>query len=171
MASLNDCNFIGNLGDDPTIKYVGADTIAVARFSIALSKRYKNRAGETVENTVWVSIECWRWLAEFVRDHLHKGTKVFVKAEVKTEKWKDNDGKDRYTTKFVASDIIICERMDKTGDTAGGGRPANADYSKRRTEDVDRTRAHKTEPQYPDDEEDYGPDIEDYGGSVLNPLG
>ena len=83
--NLNQCNFIGRLGDDPEVRYTtGGD--AVASFSIAIGSSWKDKAGEKQERTEWVNITAWGKLAEICGEYLKKGSKVFVSGHMKIRK-------------------------------------------------------------------------------------
>lgn len=106
MASLNRCEFIGNLGSDPDVRYTQAGT-EVSNFSIACNEKYKNKNGEMVEHTEWVNITAWGKLSEICSKYLHKGDKVYIAGPLKTEKWEDKDGNTRYTTKVNARELVM----------------------------------------------------------------
>lgn len=122
MASLNSCSFIGNLGKDPEIRTTqGGDK--VANFSIACSEQWKDKAtGEKKEVTEWVNVVVWGALAGVVEAYLRKGSKVFISGKMKTRKWADKDGKDRWSTEIVLqgfdSKLIMLDGA-KQGDSGG----------------------------------------------------
>lgn len=117
MASLNQCNFIGNLGKDPELSYT-ASGIAVAKFSIACSEKWKDNNGESHEKTEWVNVVAWKKLAEICGQYLKKGSKVFVSGRFTTRSWDDkNTGVKRYSTEIVADKMVML-------DTKGGGTSA-----------------------------------------------
>lgn len=114
MASLNQCNFIGNLGKDPESRYM-PNGDAVCNFSIACSETWKDKAtGEKKEATEWVRCTIYGKLAEVANQYLRKGSQVFVSGKMKTRKWTDKDGQERYTTEIAVSDMKML-----------GGRPAD----------------------------------------------
>ena len=78
---LNKIMLIGNLGRDPELQ-VTSDGTPVTRFSLAVSRSYKSRAGEAKEETEWFNIVAWRNLAEICEKYLHKGSKVYIEAQV-----------------------------------------------------------------------------------------
>lgn len=115
MASLNQCNFIGNLGRDPESKFM-PNGDAVCNFSIACSESWKDKnTGEKKESTEWVRCVVYGKLAEIAGQYLVKGSQVFVSTKCKTRKWTDKDGVEKYTTEFVVSDLKML-----------GGKPADA---------------------------------------------
>lgn len=106
MASLNQCSFIGRLGQDPEIRYT-KDGKAVASFSIACSESWKDKqTGEKKESTEWVNISAFGKLAEIIEKYLNKGSQVYVSGKFKTDKY-EKDGQTRYNTKIVAKDLVM----------------------------------------------------------------
>lgn len=106
MASLNQCNFIGNLGRDPELSNLpGGD--AVAKFSIACSESWKDKnSGERKEQTEWINIVIYGKLAEVASQYLKKGSQVFLSGKLKTRKWQDKTtGQDRYATEVIADEM------------------------------------------------------------------
>lgn len=109
MASLNQCNFIGNLGKDPELLYT-ASGIAVAKFSIACGESWKDSDGNKQERTEWVNIVAWKKLAEICGQYLKKGSKVFVSGRFTTRSWDDkNTGVKRYSTEIVADKMVMLD--------------------------------------------------------------
>lgn len=105
MASLNQCNFIGNLGRDPETRFM-QNGDPVCNFSIACSESWKDKnTGEKKESTEWVNIVIYGKLAEVCGQYLKKGSQVFISGKLKTRKWQDKDGNDRYTTEVHANDM------------------------------------------------------------------
>lgn len=105
---LNLCQFIGRLGQDPTIKYTPSGN-AVAQFSIACGWKSKDKEG--VE---WVNITAFGKLAEIIEKYLSKGSQVYISGQFKTDKYTDKQGVERYSTK------IIAERMQMLGSSSEG---------------------------------------------------
>lgn len=108
MASLNKCLFIGNLTADPEIRTM-PNGEQVANFSIALNEKYKAKDGNIVENVEYVRIVLYRRLAEIAGQYLTKGSQVYVEGRLKTRKWQDNNGQDRYSTE------IQCDNFQMLG--------------------------------------------------------
>lgn len=104
MASLNKCLFIGNLTADPEIRTM-PNGEQVANFSIALNERYKAKDGNIVENVEYVRIVLYRRLAEIAGQYLSKGSQVYIEGRLKTRKWQDNNGQDRYTTEIQGDNL------------------------------------------------------------------
>lgn len=108
--SVNKWIGIGNLTRDPELRQAG-DT-PVCNFSIACNERYKDRNGQQQEKTEFVNIVAWRQLAEICGKYLHKGKQVYVEGKLTTRKWQDKDGKDKYTTEVVLSEMQMLGSRD-----------------------------------------------------------
>jgi single-strand DNA-binding protein len=115
MASVNKVIVMGNLGRDPETRY-SPDGAAVTNITIATSRTWKDKtSGERKEETEWHRIVFYGRLAEIAGEYLKKGRPVFVEGRLKTRKWQDKEGQDRYTTE------IIAEEMQLLGGREGGG--------------------------------------------------
>lgn len=102
---LNKCLFIGRLGADPEVRHMSSGK-AVANFRIAVGSRWKDKqTGDKKEQTEWVSIVAFDKLGEICGDYLRKGSQVFVEGAMKTRKWQDKEGTDRYSTEVIASQM------------------------------------------------------------------
>lgn len=116
---INKVILIGNLGNDPEIKYM-PNGEAVANVSVATSESWKDKnTGEQVERTEWHRVVFFRRLAEIVGEYLKKGSKVYIEGKLQTRKWQGQDGQDRFTTEIVANEMQML-------DNRGGGAPAGA---------------------------------------------
>jgi len=104
MAGLNKVQIIGHLGRDPETRYTNSGT-GVCNFRVAVSKKWRDKAGEQQERTEWFPVVVWGKLAEVCQAHLSKGRQVYVEGRLQTRKWQDKDGADRYTTEVVA-DVV-----------------------------------------------------------------
>ena len=102
--SVNKCLFIGNLTADPEIRTM-PNGEQVANFTIALNERYKAKDGNVVENVEYVRIVLYRRLAEIAGQYLAKGSQVYIEGRLKTRKWQDNNGQDRYTTEIQGDNL------------------------------------------------------------------
>lgn len=100
MASINEVRIMGNLGQDPELRFTEGGT-AVCTLSIATSKTY-TKNGEKREQTEWHRVVVWGKSAESVADHKRKGDQVHVSGYLQTRKYTDKDGVERYTTEIVA---------------------------------------------------------------------
>jgi len=107
MASLNQCNFIGNLGGDPELRYM-QNGKAVAKFSIACNEKWKDKeTGQQQERTEWVNVSAFGRLAEIVGEYLKKGSQVYVSGKMQTNKAKDREGLERYYTGIIAGQLVM----------------------------------------------------------------
>jgi len=113
MASVNKVIIIGNLGRDPDVRYM-PDGGAVANISVATTESWKDKSGEKQERTEWHRVAFFGKLAEIAGEYLKKGSQVYVEGSLRTRKWQDKEGKERYTTEIVA------DRMQMLGSRAGG---------------------------------------------------
>jgi single-strand DNA-binding protein len=130
MASVNKVIVLGNLGRDPETRYT-ADGAAITNVSIATTRRYKDASGQQQEETEWHRVAFFGRLAEIAGEYLRKGRPVYVEGRLRTRKWQDKDGQDRYTTEIVAENMQLLgsrEGMGGGGDFEGGAddRPASA---------------------------------------------
>ena len=99
--SLNQCNFIGNLGADPETRTFGNGN-KVTNLRLAVSEKWKDKqSGERKEKTEWVLVAVFGPLADVAANYLRKGSKVFVSGKFTTRKWQDQSGNDRYSTEIV----------------------------------------------------------------------
>ena len=122
MASLNKVQLIGHIGRDPEVKYASSG-MAVCSARLATSSKRKDKStGNTIEDTEWHSLVFYDKLAEIVGEWCKKGKQIYVEGRLKTRKWQDKDGNDRYTTE------IVCDQMQMLGgrDDAGGASSAPA---------------------------------------------
>lgn len=112
---INKVIIVGNAGGDPEIRYTGGGS-AVANLSIATSESWKDKqTGENVDRTEWHRIVFFGRLAEIVGEYVKKGSKLYIEGSLKTRKWQDQSGNDRYTTEIVANEM---QMLDSRG--AGG---------------------------------------------------
>ena len=118
-SGINKVILVGNLGQDPEIKYT-AGGAAVTTLSIATSDSWKDKdTGEDQERTEWHRVVLWRRLAEIAGEYLKKGSKVYIEGQLQTRKW-EQEGQTRYTTEIVARDMQFL-------DSRGGGSNSNQD--------------------------------------------
>jgi single-strand DNA-binding protein len=115
MASVNKVILIGNLGADPETRYLPSGD-AVTNIRIATSEKWKDKSGEQQEHTEWHRISFFGKLAEIAGEYLKKGSPVYVEGRIRTRKWQDKDGQDKYSTEIVA------DRMQLIGTRSGGDR-------------------------------------------------
>ena len=105
MKGLNKVQLIGNLGKDPEIRFT-PEGKQVATFSMAVNRTFKNKEGESIDDTQWFNIEAWTGLAKVVGDHLKKGDRIYIEGRLKTESY-EKDGETKYFTKVVVKDMIM----------------------------------------------------------------
>jgi single-strand DNA-binding protein len=105
MKGLNKVQLIGNLGKDPEIRFV-PDGKQITKFSMAVNRSYKNKTGESIDDTQWFNIEAWSGLAKVISEHLTQGDRVYIEGRLKTEKY-DKNGETKYFTKVVAQQMIM----------------------------------------------------------------
>jgi len=114
MASVNKVILIGNLGADPETRYLPSGD-AVTNIRIATTENWKDKSGDKQEHTEWHRISFFGRLAEIAGEYLKKGSPVYVEGRIRTRKWQDKEGQDRYSTEIVA------DRMQLLGGRGGGG--------------------------------------------------
>ncbi|WP_456427264.1 single-stranded DNA-binding protein [Rhodocaloribacter sp.] len=120
---INKVILIGNLGQDPELRYTGNGT-AVCNMRLATSESYKDANGEWVEKTEWHTVVAWSRLAEICNEYLKKGSQVYFEGSLQTRSWEDRDGNTRYTTEVKAREMLILGSRDGgTGDFSQGARP------------------------------------------------
>lgn len=122
MASrgVNKVILIGHCGQDPETKFT-ANGAAVTNVSVATSESWKDKqTGQTQERTEWHRVVFFNRLAEIVGEYVRKGTKLYIEGALRTRKWQDQGGQDRYTTEIVASEM---QMLDSRGsaDQQGAG--------------------------------------------------
>ena len=126
MASINKVILIGNLGRDPEVRYTPSGA-AVCNVTIATSRNWKDKtSGDKVEETEWHRVVFYDRLAEIAGEYLKKGRSVYVEGRLKTRKWTDKDGVEKYTTEIVADNMQMLGSREGMGggDEGGAARPA-----------------------------------------------
>jgi single-strand DNA-binding protein len=114
---VNKVILVGNLGADPDTRYMPSGK-AVTNIRVATSESWKDRTtGDMQERTEWHSIVMYDKLGEIAAEYLRKGSQVYIEGKIRTRKWQDKEGKDRYTTE------IIADQMQMLG-SRGGGAPS-----------------------------------------------
>lgn len=136
MASVNKAIIVGNLGKDPETRYM-PNGDAVCNITIATSERWKDKTtGEKRELTEWHRVVFYRKLAEIAGQYLKKGSPVYIEGRIRTRKWQDKEGQDRYTTEIEANEMQMLgsregmsegpPREGSGGGSVPGNRPAPA---------------------------------------------
>lgn len=115
MASVNKVILVGNLGADPEVRYMPSGD-AVANIRLATTDRYKDKqTGELKESTEWHRVAFFGKLAEIAGQYLQKGGQVYIEGRIRTRKWQDQSGQDKYSTEIVAESMVML------GSRSGGG--------------------------------------------------
>jgi single-strand DNA-binding protein len=115
MASVNKVILVGNLGADPETRYMPSGD-AVTNLRLATTDRYKDKqSGEMKEATEWHRVSMFGKLAEIAAQYLKKGSSVYIEGRIRTRKWQDQSGQDKYSTEIVA------DQMQMLGSRQGGG--------------------------------------------------
>lgn len=115
---INKVILVGNLGTDPEVRYMPNGN-AVTNISIATSESWKDKqTGQRQERTEWHRVVLFNRLGEIAGEYLRKGSKVYLEGSLRTRKWQDQQGQDRYTTEIVANDL---QMLDSRGGDAMPG--------------------------------------------------
>jgi single-strand DNA-binding protein len=122
MASVNKVILIGNLGRDPEMRYLPSGD-AVANLRIATTEQWKDKNGDKQETTEWHTVVFFGRQAEVCGQYLKKGSSVYIEGSIRTRKWQDQSGQDRYSTE------VRGDRMQMLGGRGGGGGSADFDQS------------------------------------------
>lgn len=114
MSGVNKAIIVGRLGNAPEIRTM-PNGDSVANISIATSESWTDKnTGEKKEQTEWHSVIAFRKLAEIMGQYLKKGSQVYIEGKLRTRKWQDQSGQDRYTTE------IIADKLEMLGSSQGG---------------------------------------------------
>jgi single-strand DNA-binding protein len=117
---VNKVILVGNLGNDPESRYLPSGG-AVTNITIATSETWKDKqTGQPQERTEWHRVVFFNRLAEIAGEYLRKGSKVYIEGSLRTRKWQDKSGQDRYTTEIVANEMQMLDSRGG-GQGAGGG--------------------------------------------------
>ena len=115
MAGVNKVIIIGNLGNDPDMRYMPSGE-AVANLSIATSETWTDRnTGEKREKTEWHRVVAFRKLAEIIGQYCRKGSKIYIEGKLQTRKWTDQGGQTRYTTEIIADQMQMLGSKEDRG--------------------------------------------------------
>lgn len=124
MASVNKVIIVGNLGKDPEVRYMPSGS-AICNITVATSRQWKDKtSGERQEETEWHRVALFDRLAEIAGEYLKKGKSVYIEGRLKTRKYTDKDGAEKYTTEIIASEMQLLggrEAGGGGGDDMGGG--------------------------------------------------
>ncbi|CAA0111845.1 Single-stranded DNA-binding protein [Zhongshania aliphaticivorans] len=123
---VNKVILVGNLGQDPETRYMPSGG-AVTNITVATSETWKDKqTGQPQERTEWHRVVFFNRLAEIAGEYLKKGSKVYLEGSLRTRKWQDQSGQDRYTTEIVAAEM---QMLDGRGDSGSGGNYNDGGYS------------------------------------------
>ncbi|MCJ7589919.1 MAG: single-stranded DNA-binding protein [Woeseiaceae bacterium] len=115
---INKVIIVGNVGGDPETRYMPSGS-AVTNLTVATNESWKDKAtGEKKERTEWHRVAMFNRLAEIAAEYLRKGSQVYIEGKLRTRKWQDKDGQDRYTTEIVADEM---QMLGGRGGEFGGG--------------------------------------------------
>lgn len=103
---VNKVILLGNLGKDPELSYLPSGQ-SVAKFTMATSRKYKDKNGELKEETEWHNIVAWGKLGEISAQYLKKGRQAYVEGRIHSNKWEDREGKPRTTVEIVADEVVL----------------------------------------------------------------
>ena len=132
MASVNKVIIVGNLGKDPEVRYMPSGS-AICNITVATSRQWKDKtSGDKQEETEWHRITFFDRMAEIAGEYLKKGRPVYVEGRLRTRKYTDKDGVEKYSTEIVATDMQLLGSRDGGGggsgydDDSGSAAPAPA---------------------------------------------
>jgi len=99
---VNKCIFIGRLGKDPETKFMESGK-SLCKFSMAVSKKFKDKDGNQQEETEWIPISFWGKAGETIAQYVKKGDQLYVEGEFKTRSWEDDSGQKKYATEIIGN--------------------------------------------------------------------
>jgi single-strand DNA-binding protein len=123
MSGVNKVIILGHLGRDPEVRQLASGS-SVCTFSVATSRRWKDKQGEARDETEWHNLVCYDMLAEIAARYLRKGSKCYFDGRLKTRKWQDKTGADRYTTEIVVEHLQLLDKQKREDDAAPKSAPA-----------------------------------------------
>ena len=127
MASVNKVILVGNLGADPEVRYM-PNGDAVCNIRLATTESWKDKSsGEKKEITEWHRVVFYRKLAEIVNQYVKKGSALYIEGRIRTRKWQDKEGQERYTTEIEANEMqMLGGRGQGGGGDSSGAPPARS---------------------------------------------
>jgi len=121
---INKVIIVGNLGGDPETRYMPSGS-AVTNLTVATNESWKDKqTGEQKERTEWHKVAMFNRLAEIAAEYLRKGSQVYIEGKLRTRKWQDKEGKDRWTTEIIADEM---QMLSGRGGGGGGSAPMSQD--------------------------------------------
>lgn len=131
---VNKVILIGNVGQDPEVRYTGDvnNSAKVATIRLATTERFRGRDGNLQEHTEWHSVVVWRNTADVVEKYVRKGTQLYIEGRIRTRSWDDQTGNKRYTTEIIADTLqLLGKRPDgQSGQQGGYQAPGQQAYQK-----------------------------------------
>jgi single-strand DNA-binding protein len=131
MGSVNKVILVGNLGRDAEVRYTPSGA-AVAKFSVATTEVWNDKAGQRQERTEWHNIDLWGKQAETLQEYLRKGKQIYLEGRLQTDEYTDKEGIKRKSTRVRCDRVVLLggggggrgASVDRSGDTMGGHSPA-----------------------------------------------
>ena len=117
MSIVNKVQLIGNVGNDPDVKYLDSGKV-VANFPFATNESYMNKQNEKVTETEWHNIVMWGNLAKMAEKHIIKGMQLAVEGKIKTRSWEDDKGETRYKTEIIVSELKMLSKAPSKDQSA-----------------------------------------------------
>lgn len=125
---INKVILIGNLGNDPEVRQLPSGG-SVATLSIATSESWKDKqTGESQERTEWHRVVLFNRLGEIAGEYLRKGSKVYIEGSLRTRKWQDKNGQERYTTEIVGNEMQMLDSKGSNANFANSGSSSEGDF-------------------------------------------
>lgn len=135
MRGVNKAIIIGNLGNDPETRYTQGGS-AVTNISVATSESWTDKqSGNKQERTEWHRVVFFGKLAEIAGEYLRKGSKVYLEGQIRTRKWQDQSGQDRYTTEIVVKEMQMLDSKSERGEAPQAEQPHQGQYAENRGAD------------------------------------
>lgn len=150
---INKVQLIGNCGDDPTVRYTPSGA-CVTTISIATTEAWKDRDGLKQENTEWHRVVLWNKLGEIAGEYLKKGSQVYIEGKLRTNKWTDQNGQDRYTTEVIASEMQMLGSPSNSSSGGFGGQQQSGGFQPKQN----------TTQQAQNQQPKQTPNFDDFGG-------
>lgn len=110
MASINKVILVGNLGRDPEVRYSADGANSVTVLNLATTRRYRNQAGETINETEWHRVTLFSRLAEIAKEYARKGSLIYVEGRLRTRRYTGKDGIERFTTEIIGETLQLLDR-------------------------------------------------------------
>lgn len=145
-GTLNKIMLIGHTGDDVKMHYFESGN-CVGRFPLATDETYTNKNGDRITNTEWHHINVHNKAAEICEKYLKKGDKVYIEGRIKTRKWQDENGLDRYSTEIHCSDFnFLSPKNERIIESSGSNTETRSESSKPETPQPQAPNSNEEEP-------------------------